>query len=402
MNQLKKMNLQDFQKRWVCDIQCGSCYVHAPLVPHNWLELPPREWAPPYRKCPSYDYFKFKAYTAVGRGNLASMVFNDKDFKVSPDLLKIVYTCTNCGMCSEICHRAPLTAIWSLREELVRRGVPLPDPLPRIDSNIQRFHNRFGAAKSPLNLPGIPRTAENIYFAGCSGRLEHSEITLDTLAVLKAAGMEIGCLGNAEQCCGFIPGHSGNTWLLEEQARKNIETLRKSGAKRVIVSCAHCYKALKLDYPLIAGNLPFKVVHVAELLAELIEEKKIQFKSVVDENITYQDPCFLGRHGHIFQEPRAVLRSIPGITLTEMERSGKWAYCCGSGANITAACYPEFSNAVSLERLTEAKRAAGTVVTACNSCFSQLHRTVQQEKIDLQVRDLSSLVAIAMGINKPG
>jgi heterodisulfide reductase subunit D len=210
--------------------------------------------------------------------------------------------------------------------------------------------------------------------------------------------MEIAWLGEEEKCCGFIPGHDGSTQLLEKQALQNVETLKKAGARRVIVTCAHCYKALKTDFPLITGKLPFQVMHITELMAELIEAGKIQFIKSIDENVTYQDPCFLGRHSRVFEEPRAVLRSIPGITLKEMERSGKWAYCCGSGAQITAACYPEFSTAVSLERLSEAKKAAETVVTACNSCFYQMQRSAKQKNMELKVRDISNLAAEAMGL----
>jgi heterodisulfide reductase subunit D len=210
--------------------------------------------------------------------------------------------------------------------------------------------------------------------------------------------MDIAHLGEQEKCCGFIPGHDGNTHLLEEKAAQNIETLKKAGAKRVIVSCAHCYKAIKIDYPLIFGELPFEVVHIAELLARLIDEKKIKFTSEIKKNITYHDPCFLGRHGNVYDEPRKVLESIPGIKLTEMERSGKWSYCCGSGAKITSSCYPEFTAAITKERLLEGKRAADTIVTACTSCFSHMDRAVKKDGIELEIYDLPTLVAEAMGI----
>ena len=157
MKKLKKTNLKDFQENWTLCLQCGACYYHGPIIPHNWLELPPPEWSSPLRKCPSFEYFKFKAYTAAGRGNLATLVFDDKHFPITDDLIKIVYTCTSCGMCSEICQRwRPLTAIWALREELVQRGAPLPEPLGKIDANIEKFNNMFGAKKPPKALKGIP------------------------------------------------------------------------------------------------------------------------------------------------------------------------------------------------------------------------------------------------------
>jgi heterodisulfide reductase subunit D len=400
MKKLKKTNLKDFRDYWtLCYDQCGSCYYPGPFIPHNWLELPPPEWSPPLHKCPSFEYFKFKAYTAVGRGNLAALVFDDDQFPITDDLIKIVYTCTSCGMCSEICRKTqPLTAIWALREELVQRGAQLPEPLVKIDADIEKYDNMFGAKSLPKILDGVPTTGENIYFAGCQARFREPEVARATVEVLKAVGMDIAHLGEQEKCCGFIPGHDGNTHLLEEKAAQNIETLKKAGAKRVIVSCAHCYKAIKIDYPLIFGELPFEVVHIAELLARLIDEKKIKFTSEIKKNITYHDPCFLGRHGNVYDEPRKVLESIPGIKLTEMERSGKWSYCCGSGAKITSSCYPEFTAAITKERLLEGKRAADTIVTACTSCFSHMDRAVKKDGIELEIYDLPTLVAEAMGI----
>jgi heterodisulfide reductase subunit D len=399
VKELKKTNLKDFKESWTLCGHCAGCYYRGPIVPHNWLELPPPEWLAPLHKCPSFEYFKFRAYTALGRGTLAAVVFDDSEFPITDDLVKIVYTCTSCGVCSEICQLyQPLTAIWALREELVRRGAKLPEPLDRIHANIEQFGNIFGARRQPEALEGLPTTGENIYFAGCTARFQEPEVIKATVEVLKTAGMDIAYLGDAERCCGFIAGHDGNTGLLEQQAAQNVEAFRKAGAKRVIVSCADCYKTLKIDYPLIVGELPFEVVHVSELFAELIDEKKIRFTQEVRKDVTYHDPCFLGRHGKVYDAPRKVLESIPGIKLIEMERNRRWSYCCGSGAKIVANCYPEFSAAITEERLLEGKQAADTIVTACTSCFNTMNRAARKQGMALEVCDLSILVAEAMGL----
>jgi heterodisulfide reductase subunit D len=396
----KKTILKDFKEHWIiCDTQCGACYYHGPIVPHNWLELPPPEWSAPSHKCPSFEYFKFRAYTGVGRGDLAALVFDDDQFPITDDLIEVIYTCTSCGMCSEICQKLrPLTAILALREEIVQRGAQLPEPLEKIEANIEKFDNIFGAKRAPKILEGIPATGEDVYFAGCMARFREPEVIRATVEVLKAVGMDIAYLGEEEKCCGFIPGHDGSTQLLERKAIQNVEALKKVDAKRVIVSCAHCYKALKIDYPLIVGELPFEVVHFAELLARLIDEKKVEFTAEIKKKVTYHDPCFLGRHSYIFDEPRKVMKSIPGIELIEMERNGRWSYCCGSGAKITSSCYPEFTAATTKERLLEGKKAAHTVVTACTTCFSHMDKAVKKDEIDLEIYDLPALVAEAMGI----
>jgi len=399
VKELRKTNLKDFKESWTLCEHCGGCYYRGPIVPFNWRELPPPEWSSPLHRCPSFEYFKFRAYTALGRGNLAAVVFDDDQFPIKDDLIKIVYTCTSCGICSEVCQRyQPLTAIWALREELVRRGAPRPKPVEKIDANIEQYNNIFGAQRPPKTRSGIPTKGENIYFAGCEVRFAQPKVIEAIAEILGVANMDVAYLGDEERCCGFVAGHDGNTELLERQADQNVEALKKAGAKRVIVSCADCYKTLKIDYPLILGELPFEVIHVSELLAELINEKKIRFTQEVRKEVTYHDPCFLGRHCKVYDEPRKVLESIPGIKLIEMERNRRWSYCCGSGAKITSNCYPEFSAAITKERLLEGKQAADTIVTACTSCVSTMNKAAKKQGMELEVCDLSILVAEAMGI----
>src|SRR4030042_4589918 len=248
MQNLRKTILQEFRAKWSLCLQCGACYYPGPVVPHNWKEFPPPEWSSPTHKCPSFEYFKFRAYTPLGRANLATLFFNNDQFPITDDLIKIVYTCTSCGMCSEICQqKQPLAAIWALREELVQRGAQLPQPLKNIDANIAKFNNIFGAKRPPETLKGIPATGKDIYFAGCNARFRESAVAEATVKVLQSAGIDIAHLGDNEKCCGFVPGHNGNTLLLEEKADQNIESLKNARAKRVIVSCANCYKTLKYD-----------------------------------------------------------------------------------------------------------------------------------------------------------
>lgn len=399
MSALKKTNLKDVREHWALCFNCASCYYHGPIVPHNWLELPPPEWSPPFHKCPSFEYFRFRAYSAVGRGNLATLVFENDRFPVTEDLIKIVYTCTSCGMCSEICQLfQPLRTTWALREELVQRGVRLPDPLEKMHANIENYDNVFGPEDLPKAIDGIPTTGEDIYFAGCNVRFREPELARATLKVLKAAGLDIAYLGENEICCGSVAGHDGNTQLLEEKAIQNIEVLKRSGARRVIAVCAGCYKTLKIDYPLIVGRLPFEVVHISELLVKLIDDKKIQFTSEIKKRVTYHDPCFLGRHCKVYDEPRKVLKSIPGIELVEMERNRRWSYCCGGGAKITMSCYPEFATSVTKDRLLEGKQVGDTIVTGCTSCFSNMNKVVKKERMELRIYDISVLAAKAMGI----
>lgn len=400
MKELKKTILNTYKENWtMCGDQCAACYYRGPLIPHEWNKLPPPEWTTPFHRCPSYEYFNFRAYTAAARGIMASRVFDDEQFPVNDDLLHIIYTCASCGICAEICRsRQPHMGTLALREELVRRGIARPEQIEKIDKNIEQTGNMFGAKKAPNVVEGIPATGENIYFAGCTARFQEPNIIKATIEILKRAGMDIAYLGEEERCCGFIPGHDGNTWLLEQQAVQNVEALKKAGARQVIISCADGYKAFKIDYPQIVGELPFKVIHVSELFAKLIDEKKIKFTKEINKKVTYHDPCFLGRYCKIYDEPRKVIESIPGIELVEMERNRRWSYCCGSGAKVVSNCYPEYSAATTKDRLLEGKRAADTIVTACTSCVSTMNKAAKKQGIDIEVCDISVLLAEAMGI----
>jgi heterodisulfide reductase subunit D len=146
------------------------------------------------------------------------------------------------------------------------------------------------------------------------------------------------------------------------------------------------------------GKLPFEVIHITELLAQLIDEKKIAFSENMNKEITYHDPCFLGRHCKVYDEPRKILESIPGIRLVEMERNRRWSYCCGGGVKIPSSCYPEYAASITKNRLIEGMQAANTIVTGCTSCFSNMSKVVKGEGMEVEICDITVLTAKAMGL----
>jgi len=177
--------------------------------------------------------------------------------------------------------------------------------------------------------------------------------------------------------------------------KHNFEAIKKAGAKTVVVSCAEGYRTLKIDYPALFGELPFKVVHISEFLEQLIDKGKLKFNKL-DGKVTYHDPCFLGRHSKVYNAPRKVIRSIPGVKLVEMERNGQWAYCCGSGAGAVADAYPDFTMWTARQRITEAKKAANTIVTACPRCIETLKSAAKEDGSKMTVLDLTVFAAKAV------
>jgi len=180
----------------------------------------------------------------------------------------------------------------------------------------------------------------------------------------------------------------------------NVAEIRKTGAKRVVTACPECYRTLRKDYAESVGNLDFEVMHISELLSELISEGKIEYDIGLQRKVVYQDPCRLGRHMNVYEPPRKVIAEIPGLELFEMGRNRENAVCCGVNAWLSC---DKYSKAVQLDRLTEAKATgADLLVTACPKC--QIHwkcvmsekLPVRPEEVTMEMRDLSVLAAQAM------
>lgn len=392
------MKLEEYRQRVDICMVCAACFARGPIVPHNYKELPPPEWQTPDDKCPSYEYFDLRSHTGMGRLMLAESVFR-QGYPVDQDLIDVVSTCTNCGVCSEICTAyRPLDAIAALRQEFVRRGMQ-PRATQKLDANVAESHNLFRGRARATVLDELPLEGGDVYFAGCEAAYRQPEVAKATVEVLRAGGVEVANLGGDEWCCGFVAEWGGNAALSEEVARHNVDAAVRAGTKRLITSCAECYAVWKTHYPSVVGELPFEVVHVSEVLAGLLDEGAISFEHAVPKRVTYHDPCFLGRHGGVYDEPRRVLAAIAGLEVHEMRRYGRWSYCCGSGGKLTQLTYPEFSEGTGVARLHEAEEVADAVVTACPACVMQLRRVAKKQGSSLEVFDLPVLAALAMGID---
>lgn len=186
-------------------------------------------------------------------------------------------------------------------------------------------------------------------------------------------------------------------------ARMNTLAIKESKAKKVVTSCAECYRTLKLDYPRILGDLGFEVVHISEFLAELIKNGDLEFSSTSRiKKVTYHDPCRLGRYMGIYDPPRDVIKNISELDLVEMDRNRENALCCGVSSWLNCG---KFSKQLQIDRLKEAKATgADLLITSCPKCGIHLkcatngELPIRREEIDLKIQDLSVLVAESLGI----
>ena len=270
--------------------------------------------------------------------------------------------------------------------------------------------------------------ADVAFFAGCRAAFDPdaSRTARSTVMVLKKAGMDVGILGDGETCCGARAFSLGYRADFQQLAARTAGALGNAGARLVVTACAECYWAFKRLYPEHLGQtLP--VVHSVELIDELIAEGDIRPTRSVAKKVTYHDPCHLGRLGEpyvpwdgvqtkvfgkitknvppkpryngvngVFDAPRRVLSSIPGVEFVEMERIREYAWCCGAGGGVREA-FPEFSAWTAAERISEAKATgAQTLVTACPGCERNFHDAAGTSGDGIEVLDLAELVLQAI------
>ena len=209
--------------------------------------------------------------------------------------------------------------------------------------------------------------------------------------VLKASNTPFTVLGAEEWCCGSPLLRTGQIKMVKELATHNIEAIKKIGADRVIFSCAGCYKTFKEDYPKLGLKIPFSIRHTTQYFLDLIRKKKLPIKSL-PLDVTYHDPCHLGRHTRIYKQPRKVLEKLQ-VKLHEMPRHMEEAFCCGAGSGVRSA-YPEYSHWVCKERLDEALEVdASVLASACPFCKNNFEETVQEfPEIKLRIMDISELI----------
>jgi heterodisulfide reductase subunit D len=380
--------------------RCGKCML-CKWMDHN--EITDTEFM---AVCPSGARFRYEAYYASGRQEIARGILEGK-LDYNDRLLHILFTCTECGACQVICsdqgNKNPLKTIVALRERVFRDELA---PLPEHETLIKSMENY----ENPWQQPRARRDAwmrkmkladprkekvNTLFFVGCTAAYDPKLQTLarTTAEILEAAGVPFGVLGKDELCCGSTLLRMGNYDAYEKMAEKNLELLNSLGVERIVTSCSGCNSVLREEYEEL-GGLEAEVMHSLELVDELISSGDIKLKKKIDRKVTYHDPCHLGRFTGVYDAPRNILEAIPGVEMVEMPRNRANSFCCGAGAGVRTA-YPEFASWVAAERVREAaSTGADTLVTACPFCEQNLGE-VKGSK--LQLLDILELVRESMG-----
>ena len=323
-----------------------------------------------------------------------------------------LWDCTTCKTCSIRCPMGvkPMDLIVGMRSFLIEEG-DVPDTLAEALESMNRYGNPWGKPKSKRTewIKGLPEgmkvkdlskgeRASSLYFVGCTPSFDTrvQKVTQALVLILLQAGVDFGILGNDEPCCGSEIRRMGESGLFAEMVEKNMARFDKLQVERIFTSCPHGFNVLKNEYP----DHRFEVFHATQVLATLLQEGKLSFKNEIRKIVTYHDPCFIGKQNGIFDEPRSLLKAIPGLTFREFDRSRERSLCCeGGGGRMWVEASDEKAQRLARIRVQDAvELGAQVIATACPFCLLTLEdmvKTSGHESI-LQVKDVAEVLAEAL------
>lgn len=328
-----------------------------------------------------------------------------------------IWACTTCRNCEDQCPVANehVDKIVDLRRHLVLMEGSVPQEGQRAMQNIERQGNPWGISRADrskwvkevdpegtLDLK-IPTVKENpdfdvLFFVGSMGSYDNRsrKITKAFVRLMNEAGVNFAILGNEEKNSGDTPRRMGNEFLFQQLCTENIETFQKYDVKRIVTACPHTFNILKNEYP--EFGLEAEVIHHTELLDQLVKEGRLKPKYQVQEKITYHDSCYLGRYNDVYDQPRSVLRAIPGVELLEMERNRENGMCCGAGGGQMW-MEEDAGKRVNLARTEQALAVSPTMISsACPFCLTMLEDGTKLKEVEesVKTRDIAEILELSV------
>ena len=386
--------------------------------------------------CPSISRYNFHAYSGGGRMGIGVALL-EGELDYSDRLLEVVYNCQMCGACDISCKYAMdmdvFEPISEMRISCVENGRILPvfekmmEGLRQNGRLVPPGKVKGGNWHQGLEVRDYTRQKVDVIFhAGCRTSCDKSlwKVARSSLALLQKAGIDAGIAMTDEPCCGGRAYYLGYKTDFLKQAERNMKQFARSGAKTLVTGCAECYQAFKVLYDRFGFRGEIEVLHITEYLARLVRQGKLTPSRKINLHVTYHDPCYLGRLGEpwihwkgrqipgqirlfepprefrrgsygVYGPPRELLQSLPGLTLTEMDRTREYAWCCGAGGGVKES-NPEFAAWTAGERLKEAEATgAEALVTACPGCEKNFTDALRSRATALQIYDVVELVARA-------
>ncbi len=319
-----------------------------------------------------------------------------------------VWLCATCRACVQRCPRGVeiIDVMRAVRRAVVSLGIGIvPDALRISAKNIAGAGNPLGEAPEKrgdwardLGVKKFTPGTEILYFPCCVPAYDPDvkRVSQATATILSKLEVNFGILGSEERCCGEAIRKAGYEDIFQSLAQSNINAFSSHGVKTVVVSSPHCYHTFKNEYPELGGK--FQVIHISQYLAQLIDQGKLQFSKETNKRVIYSDPCYLGRHNDIYDEPRKVLQNIPGLELIEFPDSRDDATCCGGGGGRI------WQETIKGERFSDIRveqaleKGAAMIAVACPYCFLNYRDSIlTMDKAEvIEVKDIAELVAEAL------
>jgi Fe-S oxidoreductase len=320
-----------------------------------------------------------------------------------------IWRCTTCGRCPQQCPRdvKQIESGVALRRIATEYGV-----FPATARPIRGVRGSLAGEGNPLNEARHKRAnwaeglavkpfaegMEILYFPGCylsyDARLK--KVARATAELLNRAGVDFGILGAKENCCGESIRKTGDEDVFKRLARENIKTFIDHGVKKILVSSPHCYHTFKHEYPEFRVN--FEVVHIAQFIFELIDAGRLELGKEVNQRVAYHDPCYLGRHNGIYDEPREALRKVPGLDLVEMAESRADSLCCGGGGGRIWMETPRGERFSDLRLQQAIEAGAQVLATSCPYCIANFEdsRLTTGAAEAIEIKDITEIVREAI------
>ena len=421
------MALKDYQGDMGMCCRCSACKF-VPMQKVNGTDF---SYA-----CPSIARYNFHAYSGGGRMNIGTAAVKD-GMKYTDKLLDIVYNCQLCGACDISCKYAMdmevLDPITEFRMQCIADGKTNP-ALDKAVANLKKtgalvpVKGKRGDWARGLDVKNAAKEKVDVLFhVGCLTSYDKDmwKLAKATVKILEKAGVDFGIFGDDETCCGGRAYQMGYKDAFMAQAKKNMAMIKKAGVKTLVTGCADGYQAFKVLYDKFDLKGSLEVMHISEYIAKLIEDGKLKPKKKVNLSVTYHDPCRLGRLGEpwihwsgkkipgdrfvfdppkpyrrgangVYEPPRDVIKSIPGVKLTEMVRIKEYSWCCGAGGGVSDS-NPDFASWTARKRIDEAvATGAEAIVTACPWCEKTFNEAIEKSGSSMKVLDIVELVEKAI------
>jgi Fe-S oxidoreductase len=419
------MALQDYKQDMETCCRCSAC---------KFVPLETLKGYDHVNACPAIARYNYRAYSGGGKLGIGMGLLDGVLDYSSSKLREIAYNCQLCGACDTSCKYAMdmevLDPLTEIRAELVRHGNtnPVLDKLVstmKNDGPMLRSTNvaRGQWAKNLEVKDYTKERSEVAYYAGCRTACDQSKwpVAQKTIQLMRKAGIDVG-IAPQETCCGTRAYQMGYQEEAINQAKRNAAALKQAGIKTLVCSCAECYFAFKVLYDKLDLKHDLEVLHTSEYFLGLLRQGKLKPTKTVDMTVTYHDPCHLGRQGEpyiqwkgervpgqiilfnpaktfrrgthgVYDAPRQLLQSIPGIKVVEMARHKEFAWCCGAGGGVSET-NSEFAKWTAAERVREAAESSPDgLVTACPGCETLLGGAAQADGNAMQVYDIVEVLA---------